>query len=559
MNYQITEEQSNDKLIVYSYKTEELNVPLNSLYSPTKEAERFIKRIKDNRNMFCIFIGLGNGELLEQIIKSDFINRNIHCLFVEPFPEVPLKQRHRDIFSNNDKLSYVHFKDFSPLLFSKYLSKFIGIPTNIQVHPNYSKTNDSQLKACLQILREGIFTKVIMDNTEKRFSVDWILEPLLNIPYSRAAINIKDLKDKYKGEKAILAASGPSLKENLNLLKEVKDFIYIFSVGSALRALLKDDIEPDFVTSVDASDVNFLTHFEGVELSSTLIYETMSNSNIQKEHKGPLVVARSSGDYISNEIPDLYTFPYQSPSVAIFTLQVIEYLGFSEIYLIGQDLALLNGEYYAEGIKRHDGMLNVETELWVENNEGEKVGTTRPLKIFLDSMESVIQNISNDCTIFNLSAKGAKIKGTRFISTIETGLLKQKEPAVFTVKSIEDENDKLIKNLIISFKTLQRDVANAMKSLDLYLNRGFIPKNDMGKIVKQFKNISRQKVLNEIILSKLTFEFNKINNVFLKMELKNNYKNNDLLNMIRELNKFYTVVSNYLNDILADMRLERFL
>ena len=101
------------------------------------------------------------------------------------------------------------------------------------------------------------------------------------------ASNIKSYKDKFKGERAILVASGPSLKDHMTFLKDNEDDFYLFSVGSALRALLVNDIQPDFTVSLDAGKVNYDTHFEDLNYDGTLIFETVSHSQIQDKHKGP--------------------------------------------------------------------------------------------------------------------------------------------------------------------------------------------------------------------------------------------------------------------------------
>ncbi|MDV6376987.1 DUF115 domain-containing protein [Sporosarcina sp. GW1-11] len=559
MTYTIQEELSNDGSMVYSYYNNNVSIPLNSLYSPSKEIERFLKKIENCENQFFIFIGLGNGILLEKLIESKMFRNNVHYLFIEPFPEVRLADSYLQTISSHDEISYLNSESFTPLTFSAYLSKFIGISTNIQLHPNYSKTSDIRLKQCVQIIKDGIETKKIMDNTEKKFSSDWLIEPLLNLPYTKNSISIKDLKGKYAGEKAILAASGPSLKTQMHVIKDVHDSYHIFSVGSALRALLSNGIEPDFVTSVDASEINYSTHFKGLEFSGALIYETMSNSKIQKNHRGPSIVARSQDDYITSQYEDLYTFPYPSPSVAIFTLQVIEYLGFSEVYLIGQDLALLNGQYYAEGIKHHEGMYNLKTELMVENNLGEMTGTTLPLKIFLESMQNVIESFTHTMRIYNLSSHGAKIKGTEYIEAIERSNNSKKQKNIYSMKSEEKDNKIQIKDFIKDIKMLQKDVKKADSAVNSHLNKKYIDVNDMPGIVKQFRAVSKHRILEDVLMTKLTFEFNRVSNVFQTMKPRNRYTTKELMNMISELHNFYQIIIKYLENILSDERLEKYI
>ncbi|MGB2872591.1 motility associated factor glycosyltransferase family protein, partial [Psychrobacillus psychrotolerans] len=349
MTYTINRVQSDSNDNIFLYEKDGKKVPLNSLYSPKIEAERFLQKISALEKHFIIIIGYGNGEVLEQLLNSDVYKNNTHFLFIEPYYEVKCSDSHQSTFNNNPtKLSFIYYKDLNSTIFARFLSQLIGVPASIQIHPNYLKTDELAIKNCLQIINEGIKTQHIINSTEVKFAVDWIVEPLLNIDSIAKSLNIVNLKGKFKGERAALIASGPSLKVHMDFLEQNKGLFHIFSAGSALKALLVNGIEPDYVLSLDSSDVNYESHFKGVDYNGTLIFETMSNSNIQKQHRGPLIVSRNNSDYITSQnFINLHSFHQSSPSVTIFALQVIEYLGFSEVFLVGQDLALVNGDYYA--------------------------------------------------------------------------------------------------------------------------------------------------------------------------------------------------------------------
>lgn len=557
MSYSINKTISDSGENVYIYEDEEVKVPLNSLYSPEKEADRFIRKLNDLKNNFVIFIGFGNGALLKSLEKSEVFEQNIHFLFVEPFDEIMSDNEHITSLVNNNKLSFFIAEDFNSVIFARFISKFTSIPVTIQVHPNYLKANSSRIRDCLRIINEGVETKQILNNTEVKFSVDWIIEPLLNTQHILRSINIKNLQGKFQGESAILAASGPSLKEHMEFLKENHESYHLFSVGSALRALLDNGVHPDYTLSVDASSRNFETHFKDLDYNGILIFETMSNSNIQKQHQGNLVVSNAASDRITSQMyNDLYTFTQASPSVAIYTLQVIAYLGFSKVYLVGQDLALVNGSYYASGIKHHAGMQDLKNELWVESNLGERVGTTRALKIFLDSFESLIKTLPKDIQIYNLSKHGAKIKGTTFVDVNEMKM-GIKNSIKFDSNHIQSTQNKdfSIKEFLLRLDALQEEVKRANKNLRRLIQTGGVSPNDMVKVVKMFRGVAKHKVLEEIILSNLTFMFDSIINKFAYLEEKEKYISQDLLRMIKDLNRFYGLVEKYIGQVLEDERL----
>ncbi|MFJ8246267.1 motility associated factor glycosyltransferase family protein [Peribacillus asahii] len=560
MKYKISKQTSDTEQSVYIYEDHEKKVPLNSLYSPEKEALRFINKLNNVEKKFVIFIGFGNGTLLDMLVEDGIFDRNVHFLFIEPFSEIKLSDKHFSLISKIEKLSYHNLNNFNSIVFAKFISKFTSIPVDIKIHPNYSKVNQSLIKDCLKIIHEGIETKQILNNTELKFAVDWIVEPLINIEHIPKSVNLKKLQGKFKGERAVLIASGPSLKTHIDFIKKGQDSFHLFAVGSALRALMENEIHPDYVLSVDASDRNYETHFEGIQYKGTLIYETMSNSNIQKHHQGTLVVSQALSDYVTSQIfNDLYSFPQMSPSVAIYTLQVIAYLGFSEVYLVGQDLALVNGEYYAKGIKHHDGMKGLKAELLVENNEGEKVGTTKALKIFLESFESIIKILPKELKIYNLSKQGAKIEGTTYISLNEVSPY-SKRMISFNKDTLQlsSSTHSIINNFLDKFDKLRMEVGQASKSLNRMIQSGVVSPDDMIKVVKKFRNITKHEILEEVILSKLTFMFDTIINKFAYFEEKQKYTNDDLLQLVKELSTFYKLISTYIDDILNDERLSKY-
>ena len=563
MTYRIYDEQADSGRSIYIYEDNEKKVPLNSRYSPEKEADRFLKKLNDTKKQFVILIGFGNGALLDRLVENDILEKNIHFFFIEPFSEIELSSNHFSLIKEHDKLSYVNFKNFTAMTVTNYLSKFSSVPVSIHVHPNYLKANQSLVKDCLKVIHEGIETKQILNNTEMQFALDWIIEPLLNTEHISKSINIQSLKECFKGERAILIAAGPSLQEHIPFLKENQDSFHLFAVGPALRPLLANDIHPDYALSIDASDRNYETHFKGLNYEGTLVYETISNSSIQSKHNGELIVSRSLGDYVTSRFfKELVAFSQSSPSVAVFALQVIAYLGFSEIYLVGQDLALVKGNYYAEGIKHHEGMEDLKDELWVKNNLGDLVGTTRSLKIFLDTFEALIKKLPDNITIYNLSEHGAKIEGTTFISSNVIKKTGPKNIISYDKNPIQLSSDKNLNISIADFLNqldlLKIEVSEASRHLKRYIKNGIVSSDDMARVVKRFYKVTKHKVLEEIILSRITFMFDSIINKFAYFDEKLKYTSGDLLHLVNELDRFYELVETYIDRLLTDKRIMKY-
>lgn len=557
MTYTISVMQSDSKENVYVYEENMKKTPLNSLYSPEREAERFLKKLAETKKQFIIFIGFGNGVLLESLVDSKVYDENVHFLFIEPFSEVKLQEEHVGKFSTTKKLSFIYATNFTSIYFAEYLSKFIGIQTSIQIHPNYIKTNEAKIKDCLKIINEGIETKKILNTTEMKFASDWILEPLVNLSSMERSVSIKELQGKFKGERAMLVASGPSLKKHMDFIKKNKHTYHLFSLGPSLRPLLENDIEPEFTLSIDSGEVNYESHFKGIDYNGTLIYETTSNSKIQANHKGDLIVVKSTTDYTTSRYyKDLYSFPIASPSVAIFTLQVIAFLGFSEVYLVGQDLALINGDYYAEGIKHTGISKDMKEELVVEDNQGGLVGTTKSLKIFLEAFEHIIKILPPEIKVYNLSENGAKITGVEHIS--ESSIVGgDKNVISYSRAPIESSNkpNLFLEEFTKNLNNLANEVNKALNNLERFTKNAIFSSKNMEKVLVDFRRVSKNEILDKVILSHITFMFHRITNTFMLMDQKKNYTNADCHTLVEELKNFYSLVSNYCDKLLKDERL----
>ncbi|MBE1555015.1 motility associated factor glycosyltransferase family protein [Sporosarcina limicola] len=560
MSYIVSRVQSDSGQDIYMYEKNGQKIGLNSLYSPGKEAERFIKKLEYLEKNFVILIGFGNGALLEGLLKSKAYDRNIHFLFIEPFCEVEVSDDLANQITSTHKVSFFYAENFNAITFSKYIAKYMSIPVSIQVHPNYSKIEDPVIKDCLQVITDGIETVQVFKNTQAAFAIDWIIEPLLNIRSLPKSMNIKSFQGKYKGERAILVASGPSLKEHIPFLQDNKESFHLFSVGSALRALLVNDIEPDYVVTMDAGATNYETHFKDLNYNGALIYETVSNSKIQDNHKGSLIVSRNIAEHITVQFSDeMYSFTQTSPSVAILALQVIAYLGFSEVYFVGQDLALVDGEYYAKDVQHHEAVKNIKEELLVVNNQGKQVGTTRALKIFLEAFEELIKNLPNEMSLYNLSEQGAKIEGTQFIkeSTILKGNKKNSTVPKQLIQSSVDPNH-FIQTFIVKLDALKRDVLVASAGLKRHIKIGVVNTNDMSKVLRDFRKASKHTILEDVILANLKFVFNSIVNNIQLLSSEQNNTSKGYLALIKELETFYRLVIAYCDEISKDKRLTQY-
>ncbi|MGB2873620.1 hypothetical protein, partial [Psychrobacillus psychrotolerans] len=209
-------------------------------------------------------------------------------------------------------------------------------------------------------------------------------------------------------------------------------------------------------------------------------------------------------------------------------------------------------------VTHHEAMKNQSDDMKIVNNIGEEVGTTRSLKIFLDIFEAVIETLPKEMTVFNLSKFGAKIEGAIFVEVSDIVLkdsIKSKIEISNEVVIDFVDQDAMIKDFIRKIVAIKSDVIEAREGLHMLYKKSLVTTKDMEKVVKGFRKIAQHTILEEVILSNLTFVFNRIVNKFNSFDLKKNYSSKDHVLLIEELDKFYNVVIEYTSELMADKRL----
>jgi hypothetical protein len=554
--YEIQKEKSDSgkDVFVYVQKESQKRIPLNSTYSPEREAEKFVR--KHIGKKFYILVGIGNGSIVKKWMESD--NNFVHLLIIEPFKQIEVDSTLREQIKKNEKVSFFYFHDLTPLSIVKYFQVLLGIDTEILIHPHYDKTDIEYLREIIDQLLKAQKLVEMNRNTELVFRKEWIIQPLLNLRYTKELTPVDELKDKFKGQKAILCSSGPSLKDNISFVKRMKKFAYIFASGSAVNGLINNGVEPDFTVVFDASKINYDAHFKNTKYRGILIAGTTTQADILHDHKGEATFCIIDSDYITQRIHKNVAVFSSSSSVSILAMQLIYYLGFSEVYLVGQDLALLNGQYYADGVHKHENLKFVNNDLYVENNMGEKVVTTLSLYSNLESFNDLMKLINpNKTKVYNLSKYGAKIKGVPYCDPDNIWpkdprkeVQIELKPKKITVAGLE-----ACKSILDEFKALQEEV-EIVKSKLCKLNEKVVSEQDMKQVLKWFKKLRNHSILEDVIIKQLFFYVQKLSNEFhFKMD-KSCYSNEDRVEMVTKIKHFVSIVEQYLLILLEDERIK---
>jgi len=384
------------------------NCYLYSKYDPIKEAARFIaSQIDDLASTYCLF-GFGLGYHVEQLIARE-PNKKVVVIDTDA-SFIQVAMRHRDLthIFGNDNVSFVILNN------SLQIRNFIRGLESGAVHiqwiipqPWVNAISNESLKEMLGEIRIKKMSFLKMKNVmEENFRSNIYLFDS----------HIGSLLGRFKPKKAALVAAGPSLDDNIEILKQVKNKYFILSVGAAYKTLFSHHIEPDAVIVSDPHDLVF-EQVNGLNSHIPLLFLATANKRVVSYWSGIKIILFQEGYRLSENVAKEYQMPLVETggSVATTALDVLIKMGFSEIVFFGQDLAYKGNQSHSVHSTSNRTTSASHSTFTVEANDGGKVNTSRSWMIFRKWIENKIAQTPH-VQFKNTSYTGALIKGAPYVN-----------------------------------------------------------------------------------------------------------------------------------------------
>lgn len=402
---------------------------LHSRYNPQREAKTIVDSLGDIDDQSSIlFYGTGMGYHIQLLLEK---YKDVKCYIYEPIPEL------LNIFLANvnlKKLNTNRIVGLDTTLITRKLESFVDrnrdnvkivmLPSHSQI---YEQENKEFQESFLKLLRN----KKSSLRTNYVFQKRWIINSLKNFPEVLNTPNIiLEKEGAFKGKTAVLVAAGPSLNDEIENLREIKEkgLAYIFSVGSAVNTLIHHGIHPDAATTYDPRIFN-QSVFQKMKdekiadipmiFGSSVGYETLENYPGKKYHMfmGQDVVARY---LLEDDSREKLKFMPDAASIAIVTLDLLALLGFSKIILVGQNLGYRGKERYSSGISYSTELSDEEIKngIWVKSVNGNEVLSNTTFNNMRTQMEHYITYMTQ-ISIMNTTKDGAYIEGTNYLELRE--------------------------------------------------------------------------------------------------------------------------------------------
>jgi len=493
---------------------------LHSKYNPTREAEAIVedyKEIKDG--MTVIFYGTGLGYHIKLILEK---RPNVKYYIYEPIADLM-----------HHFLTCVNLKDFpkNRLLginigtedISRSINMFVDLNIDeiaIIELPSHKQNFPTEYEDFTNSFREIVKGRRRSLATNYSFQKRWIANSMMNFKDVLSTPNIIiENEGQFKDRPAILVAAGPSLNEEIENIRHIKEngLAYIFSVGSAINTLIHHDIYPHAATTYDPTVFNQKV-FEKVKekgikevpmiFGSSVGYETLENYPGKKYH---MITSQDtvSNYYLKDKEDKSINIVQDAPSIAVVTVQLLYQLGFSTIILVGQNLAYRGKERHSAGVHYSKEVSEKEMEgsIRVKDVYGNEVLTNEGYNSMRQQIEYYIKELPN-INVINTTKGGAHIEGTEFVE-------------------LEEIIDKNLKEKVVEENWLDRGQTNYDEEyLKLKLEKMDRAYADVLKINRDYYNVidTIDKLIVNGNIAQAEKMYNKLNRELKKLENNDFYK-----------------------------------
>lgn len=447
-------------------------------------------------------LGLSVVDLSRQLELPDFLHFIVNCPYDNLYQQI-----YNYILKNNDV---------------KIFAKSISV---ITVGGSLASNKEYYFSA-VKYVKEGMNQVVANFGNSPHDSLVGLENILANIKHTLANPGIIELKDAFKGKTAVLVAAGPSLEKNIELLRTLKDKVFIICVDTSLRILLRRGIYPHMVTAIERgiSVMNYFTDLDEYQpglkdiyfAPATVVRNEIFNKCINDYGMKSLIVYRKFAHYEWLGV-DKGTIE-SGKSGANLAFKILTYMGFKKIILIGQDLAfgandqthISGADHSISGMKKSP---KIKEEMWVKGNYVEKIKTIKTWYGFLRYYEQDIAEFDGE--VINATEGGAYIAGTKIMTFKEaidkyvSGVLDTEEIIKSNISRFSASQTK--KDLKI-VKEIAENTLNFLNETDARCDKAI-------KVIENFKADLKDKTADKPVsfqdldlswLSKVTKEINII-------------------------------------------------
>lgn len=385
---------------------------LHSNLCPMREALFYVNRFRDNETGIYHVAGLGLGYHIELLSRNPVVQVIVYEEDENMIRAAESCSDVWDLLSARKNVRIVKDEGYR---------KFIGRGSNVREggHEKVCLYQPSVRTIRDEKLREELSRLFLQTDNADRWATNLAVNFHSNLNHVKQPAQM--LLEHFLGKTVYLIAGGPSLDNNIALLKNRREGELVLTVGTSLRRCINEGIRPDYVIITDPKE-GVYAQIAGLEdcgvpllLLSTTLGAVAKNYRAERYmmcQKGYLPAekrARKTGEILFET----------GGSVTTTALDFLIRMGVKNVVFLGLDLAFTGG-------KSHQGMtsanMTAQSELWVTDIYGKKVATSRNLDIYRKWIEKRMDKaVSEGCqtAFIDASEGGAKVEGTKVMKLSE--------------------------------------------------------------------------------------------------------------------------------------------
>lgn len=379
-----------------------------------------------------IILGIGLGYLL------DFVYRQSSGKIFVYEPDLPLL---RFVLENVDLSEHlasqrVYLASDPADLFAKIQKRYIlGEEIDVLMTQGYAQLLSPEIPGLMERLFTVAQEQQANIGVGMAYHLDWVRQFLGNVPAFSETIPFDVLVDKFKNRPALVVSSGPSLDQAMPEIQKYRDSYVLVAVGGALRPLMAAGITPDFATFLDFMGPKQQLHALPLSTETVrfLLGPFAEGESFAVPSAGRYLVScqnySAMADWLDRTLDvQRYRVPVGS-TVSVMALECAKAMGCNPLILVGQDLALSGGQYYAGGITANldeDGYVSLpDSEVMVgrkvklldiPGQNGDVLKTTPDYFSFRQHLQEFAEQNKATLQLLNASVGGALIEGFEHLS-----------------------------------------------------------------------------------------------------------------------------------------------
>ncbi len=474
--------------------SKENSILLHSAYNPQREAENLINSRKDEIKSAKAIVFEGFGLFYAPKIAANLFPQKT-IILIEPdinhFLSAMLFVDAEELFLHNSIIFACGASTEQTITLINQFGILNSVFFSSTAQISHAQPYFSELSELIQRNRNK---EKINNATLEKFRALWFRNSRRNIYKTAILEGVNIYKNRAKNLPFLVLGAGPSLQKILPRLNELKSKMVIVCVDTALRALLQQKVQPDFIVLTDPQYWAY-RHIAGLKSpESILITENSVYPSVFKFECKKIVCCQS-------QIPVAQFFEKYcgeqgylgaGGSVASCAWTFAKFCGAKNIFLCGIDLSFPEKQTHIKGSTFEQKIYTTSTKIkpaetaamtllfggnasWEKDFYGKPVLSDKRMKMFAWWFESNIAS-SPETKTFTLSPEGLFIPGVEIFELKKLfdlpDIFPQKKEFLLSTQTAEEKShrEQGVKVAVKEFNAELQNALNicrdALKSLD---------------------------------------------------------------------------------------------